>query len=85
LSKWDKLIDEILKHNRNLRYDDLAKALTKIGYAHNYPKGGSSHCTFRKKNCFPITLPKGTHMDIVYIRLVKDAINDYLYDGGDEK
>jgi len=26
LSQWDKLIDEILELNKNLRFEDLAKA-----------------------------------------------------------
>ena len=86
MSQWDKLIEEILKLNRNLRFDDLVKALIKMGYTKSQPGGGSSHYTFRKKNCVPITLPKpkGIHMDMAYIRLVRDAVADYLSDGGDE-
>jgi predicted RNA binding protein YcfA (HicA-like mRNA interferase family) len=88
LSQWDKLIQEILMLDRNLRFEDLAKALIKIGYTQNQPKGGSSHYTFRKKNCMPITLPKpkGMHMDIAYIRLVRDAVADFLESaGGDDE
>ncbi|MCL2697144.1 MAG: toxin HicA [Oscillospiraceae bacterium] len=80
MSKWDKLIEEILKLNRNLRFDDLTKALIKIGYTQNQPKGGGSHYTFRKESCAPVTLPKSksTQIDIVYIRQVREAIMDYL-------
>ena len=87
MSQLDKLIQEILKLNRNLRFDDLAKALTRMGYNQSQPKGGSSHYTFRKKNCVPITLPKskGVNIDIVYIRIVRDAVADYLNDGGVEE
>ena len=87
MSQWDKLIEEILKLNKNLRFNDLAKALTRIWYAQKQPKGGSSHYTFRKKDCVPITLPKprGMHMDIVYIIKVKEAVTDYLNDGGSAK
>ncbi|MCL2638788.1 MAG: toxin HicA [Oscillospiraceae bacterium] len=86
MSKWDKLIEEVLKLNRNLRFGDLAKALIKIGYVQNQPKGGSSHYTFRKVNCVPVTLPKSknTQIDIVYIRKVRDAIIDYMESGGEE-
>jgi predicted RNA binding protein YcfA (HicA-like mRNA interferase family) len=86
LSKWDKLIAGVLKLNRNLRFEDLAKVLIKIGYTQNQPKGGSSHYTFRKKNCDPITLPKpkDTQIDIVYIRLVKEAVMAYFENGGEE-
>ena len=38
MSKWNKLIDEILLLNKNLRFTDLAKALKKIGYTQNQPK-----------------------------------------------
>ena len=83
MSQWDKLIEEILKLNRNLRFEDLAKALIKMGYTQYQPKGGSSHHTFRKKQSLPITLPKpkGVHMDIVYIRIVRDAVEAYLSNG----
>lgn len=82
MSQWDKLISEILKLNRNLRFNDLVKALIKMGYTKHQPKGGSSHYTFRKKYCTPITLPKTKDaIDIVYIRLVRDAVLVYLTDG----
>jgi predicted RNA binding protein YcfA (HicA-like mRNA interferase family) len=77
LSQWDKLIDEILKQNSNLRFDDLAKALNKIGYSTNQPKGGSSHYTFRKKGKTPITLPKQSPMNQAYVELVRDAIAEW--------
>lgn len=78
MSQWDKLVDEILKQNPNLRFDDLYKALVKIGYAPEQPRGGSSHYTFRKAGCMPITLPKHTPMKKVYINLVSDAVRAYL-------
>lgn len=77
MSQWDKLIDEILKLNKNMRFDDLAKALNKIGYQMNQPKGGSSHYTFRKNGKMPITIPKQSPMNKVYIELVKDAIIEW--------
>ena len=77
MSQWNKLIDEILKLNKNLRFEDLAKALIKIGYTQNQPKGGSSHYTFRKAGKLPITLPKATPMNKVYIEMVRDAVLEY--------
>ena len=41
-----------------------------------------------KRGCAPITLPKpakGTHVDIVYIRLVREAVVEYLSDIGGEE
>ena len=77
MGQWSKLIDEIIKLNRNLRFDDLAKALEKIGYKQNQPKGGSSHYTFRKNGKMPITLPKDNPMNRVYVEMVRVAIIEY--------
>lgn len=77
LSQWDKLINEVLKLNKGLRFDDLAKALMMIGYTMNQPKGGSSHYIFRKDGKMPITIPKATPINKVYIEMVRDAIIEY--------
>ncbi len=83
MSKWDKLIQAILAKKANLRFEDLASALTKIGYTQEQPRGGSSHYTFRKEGCMPITLPKKKPpIDKVYIRLVSAAVEKY-YDKED--
>ena len=84
MSRFDKLINNILKLDKNLRYDDLSKALQRIGYKLQQPSGGSSHVTFRKEGCAPVTLVKSsaTRIDIVYITIVKDAVIKYLHDGG---
>jgi len=77
LSQWEKLIDDILKLNPNLRFEELEKAILRIGYKQKQPKGGSSHYTFRKKGKLPITLPKSTSMNKAYIEMVRDAILEY--------
>ena len=81
MSKWDKLIDELLKVNKNLRFDDLVKILTKIGYVKSQPKGGSSHTVFRKKGKTPIALPKATPMNKAYIEMVREAVLESEKDG----
>lgn len=78
MSKWEKLIQEILNGKRDLRFDDLAKALIKMGYEQNQPKSGSSHYTFRKQGCMPITIPKHTPLNKVYIEKVRDIVREYL-------
>ena len=87
MSQWDKLIAEILSLNKNLRFGELVKAMITIGYTQNQPSKGSSHFTFRKESCTPVTLPKpkDTDMDIVYIKLVRDAVAEYLNEGSEEK
>jgi predicted RNA binding protein YcfA (HicA-like mRNA interferase family) len=80
LSQWDKLIEEILKLDRNLRFADLAKALTKMGYIQHQPKGGGSHYTFRTNGKAPITIPKAMPMNRVYIKMVRDIVVEYKND-----
>lgn len=78
MSQWEKLITEILKKDAGLRFDDLYKALVKIGYTPSQPKGGGSHYTFRKTGCMPITLPRHAPMKTAYINLVSDTVRAYL-------
>ena len=58
MSKWDKLLTRICALSKDLRFDELRKVLESYGYVMNAPKGGSSHYTFRKQGCAPITIPK---------------------------
>lgn len=78
MSKWDKLIQAILKRDKGLRFEDLAKALIKMGYTQHQPKSGSSHYTFRKPNCNPITIPKHKPLNKAYIELVARLVEEYL-------
>ena len=71
MSKWDKLITRICNLSKDLRFDELRKVLESYGYVMNYPKGGSSHCTFRKKGCMPITIPKHEPIKRVYVEMVR--------------
>ena len=40
----------------------------------NSPSGGSSHYTFRKDGCNPITIPKYEPIKVVYVRMVKAVV-----------
>ena len=40
----------------------------------NAPRSGSSHYTFRKKGCMPITIPKHEPIKIVYVEMVKQIV-----------
>ena len=77
MGKFDKLIEEIMRLNKSLRFEELTKALIKIGYTQHQPKGGGSHYTFRKAGKMPITIPKDNPVNKAYIELVRDAILDY--------
>ncbi len=75
MSKKDKLIKRIMGLDKNLRKDEIIKAMESLGYKPEYPSRGSSHCTFRKKGRNPITIPfHGSSISIVYLKTVRDTI-----------
>ena len=40
----------------------------------NAPRGGSSHYTFRKEGCMPITIPKYEPIKKVYEEMVRQIV-----------
>lgn len=57
-----------------MRFDELRKVLESYGYTMNAPKGGSSHYTFRKAGCQPITIPKHEPIKKIYVEMVKEIV-----------
>ena len=55
-------------------FDELRKVLESYGYEMNAPKSGSSHYTFRKPDCQPITIPKHEPIKKVYVEMVKQIV-----------
>ena len=76
MSKWDKLLMKICTLSKDLRFDELRKVLESYGYVLNAPKGGSSHYTFRKQGCQPITIPKYEPVKKVYVEMVKQMVEE---------
>lgn len=74
ISKWDKLINRINFLSKDLRFDELRKILEFYGYNMNAPRGGSSHYTFRKPGCQPITIPKHEPIKKVYVEMVRQVV-----------
>ena len=74
MTKWDKLLMKILSLSKDLRFKELRKVLESYGYVMNAPKGGSSHYTFRKSGCQPITIPKHEPIKKVYVEMVKEIV-----------
>ena len=74
MSKFDKLIDEIVTLSNDLRFDELRKVLEYYGYVMCAPRSGSSHYTFRKAGCMPITIPKHDPIKKVYVKMVKEIV-----------
>ena len=73
-SKWDKLLARICTLSKDIRFDELRKVLERYGYEMNAPRSGSSHYTFRKKGCMPITIPKHEPIKKVYVEMVKQIV-----------
>ena len=74
MSKWDKLLKRILGLAKDLRFEELRKVLESYGYEMNAPRSGSSHYTFRKAGCQPITIPKHEPIKKAYVELVKHVV-----------
>ena len=74
MSKWDKLIARICNLSKDLRFAELQKVLESYGYEMNAPRGGSSHYTFRKQGCKPITIPKHEPIKRVYIEMLRQIV-----------
>ena len=52
----------------------LFSVLESYGYEMNVPRSGSSHYTFRKPGCQPITIPKHEPIKKVYVEMVKQIV-----------
>ena len=74
MSKWDKLLLKIKFLSNDLRFEEVKKVLESYGYKGEMQTSGSSHVTFRKSVCMPITIPKHEPIKIVYIKKVKRVV-----------
>ena len=84
MSKWDKLLARICGLSRDLRFDELRKVLESYGYEMRQPSGGSSHCTFRKAGCAPITIPMHEPLKKVYVMMVKEVVESEVSNHEDD-
>ena len=74
MAQWEKLLLKIKTLSKDLRFLELRKVLEKYGYTMSSPNSGSSHYTFRKKGCNPITIPKHEPIKTVYVKMVKEIV-----------
>lgn len=74
MSQWDKLINRIISLSPDIRFEEIKKIMESYGYEMQSPRSGSSHYTFRKKGCNPITIPKHKTIKRVYVEIVKALI-----------
>ncbi len=80
MSKWDKLIARICNLSKDIRFDELRKVLESLGYEMTSPRSGSSHYTFRKQGCMPITIPKHEPIKKIYVEMVKQVVESEAND-----
>ena len=74
MSSWDKLLSRILALSIDLRFDELKKTLEEYGYRIKVPRDGSSHFTFVKAGCLPVTVLKDEPVKKVYAELVMEIV-----------
>lgn len=74
MSKWDKLLARIYSLSKDLRFEELRKVLESYGYQMYAPRGGSSHYTFRKAGCQPITIPKHEPIKKIYVEMIRQVV-----------
>ena len=85
MSQWDKLLGKVCSLSRDLRFEELRRILESYGYEMRAPKGGSSHYTFRKPGCMPITIPKHEPIKKVYIQMVKEVVESEAINHEDDR
>ena len=74
MSQFDKLLQRIRLLDKNMRFDELRKVLEAYGYTMSGPGSGSSHKTFLKPGCPPITIPVHEPIKRIYVIMVKETI-----------
>lgn len=74
MSQWEKLLENLKRLSADLRFEDLRKILEKYGYDMHAPRSGSSHYTFRKSGCQPVTIPKHKPIKKVYVEKVREIV-----------
>lgn len=79
MSQWDKLIKRLYAIHDDMRFEELKKILIRYGYTDNNPSGGSSHHTFRKPGCAPLTIPAHIPIKKIYVRMVKDIVEKEMH------
>jgi len=80
MSQFDKLLARIRNLDKNMRFDELRKILEYYGYTMHGPSGGSSHKTFRKPGCVPITIPMHEPIKRAYVERVKAIVESEAND-----
>lgn len=74
--KWQKLLERIRCNPKTVRFNEVKKILESMGYKGKKPKSGTSHWTFRKNGCMPITIPeRNPYVKETYVKIVINMLN----------
>ena len=76
MTKMQKLKDRLYNLDTSLRYEQLAQILRNNGYEAKETGGGSSHITFRKRGCNPITIPRHNPIKKAYLEIIRNAVKE---------
>jgi hypothetical protein len=61
-----RLYDQVRKHRKNCRFDDIYHLLLALGFTARKPRSGSSHWTFTRGS-LRITVPEHRPVGTVYV------------------
>ena len=84
VASWEKLLERIGNLSNDLRFDELRKVLEAYGYTMRQPRRGSSHFTFRKPGCMPITIPRQEPIKRTYVILVREVVESEAKNSEDD-
>ena len=74
MSKLEKLFQRIISNPKNVRFEELEKALLRRGFSESQSGGGSSHYIF-KKDGVSVTIPRhGKFVGEVYVHMAIAAM-----------
>lgn len=76
MSKRQKLYARILSMPKDLRYEELEKAILDCGYTLDHTTG--SHAIFTKPGCSTLTIPRKSPVKSYLIKHALDEIGDCL-------
>lgn len=76
MSKWDKLLKKLYTLDPDIRLEEICRIMEYYGYEPSYPRGGSSHITFRKEGTNSVTLPVHGRIKKIYLKQLRKIVEE---------
>ncbi|MBQ7478133.1 MAG: type II toxin-antitoxin system HicA family toxin [Selenomonadaceae bacterium] len=77
MSKWEKLLEKIRNNPKTVTFEEVDKVMKRLGYDGKFPRGGSSHCIYRKPGHTPVTVPRyEPYVKEEYVKQVIEAMDE---------